>query len=150
MAKTYNEKIEAAKAEIKQKEALIKKFLQQQKAQERKDRNHRLCKRGGLVEKLLPDLIKLSDEQFQVFVDKTLLTRHTKNILAELVPPESNANDNQQSNTNAAHDGNTATTTPAETQSHSETVPTPKPTATAHNVNANNNSKPAQAAKVAG
>ena len=32
---------------------------------ERKDRTNRLCKRMGLFEKLLPDTIPLTEEQFQ-------------------------------------------------------------------------------------
>ena len=87
--KTTAEKIEAAKIEKQQAEARIKKLLQEQKSQERKDRNHRLCKRGGQVEKLLPDLIRLTDEQFDTFVQKTLLTGFAEKVLRGLVPPES-------------------------------------------------------------
>ena len=87
MARTLNERIEAAKAEVAQKEARVKELLQQQKAQERKDRNHRLCERGGLVEKLLPDLLKLTDEQFDTFVQKTLMSGFAEKVLRGLVPP---------------------------------------------------------------
>jgi len=41
--------------------------MQEQKEQERKDRTNRLCKRMGLFEKLLPDCITLTEEQFQTF-----------------------------------------------------------------------------------
>ena len=87
MRRTIIERVEAAKEEIRQKEAHLKLLLQQQKTQERKDRNHRFCKRGGLVEKLLPDMAFLTDEQFEIFVEKVLLTPHTSRILAGLVPP---------------------------------------------------------------
>lgn len=87
MKKTLAQKIEENQEEIRQKKALAKKLVQQQKAQDRKDRIHRRCKRGGLVEKLLPDLEKLTDEQFDVFVKRCLLTPHTRGILAGLVTP---------------------------------------------------------------
>jgi NCAIR mutase (PurE)-related protein len=90
--KTTSEKIEAAKIEKQQAEARIKKLLQEQKAEERKIRNHRLCKRGGLVEKLLPDLSRLTDEQFDTFVQKTLMSGFAEKILRGLVPPESESN----------------------------------------------------------
>ena len=57
-----------------------------------KDRNHRLCKRGGLIEKLLPDLAQLTDEQFDNFVQKTLMSGFAEKILRGLVPPESESN----------------------------------------------------------
>lgn len=70
---------------INQLEQQKKQLIQRQKTQERKDRNHRLCKRGGLVKKLLPDMITITDEQFEIFLDKILLTEHAKAILADFV-----------------------------------------------------------------
>ena len=86
--KTLDERIEAAKAEVAQKEARVKELLQQQKKKERTDRNHRLCKRGGKVESLLPGLAKLTDEQFETFVQKTLLSGFAEKVLRQLVPAE--------------------------------------------------------------
>ena len=112
--KTTAERIEAARIEKQQAETRIKKLLQEQKAQERKERNHRLCKRGGLVEKLLPDLIKLTDEQFEIFVQKTLMSGFAEKILRGLVPPESDAES----------DNGIAAISPAETAKRAaETVP---------------------------
>ncbi|MCL2079817.1 MAG: DUF3847 domain-containing protein [Oscillospiraceae bacterium] len=85
--KTLNERIESAKVEKQQAEARIKKLLQEQKAEERKARNHRFCKRGGFMEKLLPDLALLTDEQFETFFKKTTANNYGRNALAELVPP---------------------------------------------------------------
>ena len=82
--KTTSEKIEAARLEKQQAEARIKKLLQEQKADERKARNHRLCKRGGQVEKLLPGLAELTEEQFETFVQKTLLTGFAEKVLRGL------------------------------------------------------------------
>jgi hypothetical protein len=130
MAKTVDARIEAAKEEIKQKEALIKKLLQQQKAQERKERNHRLCKRGGLVEKLLPGLIKLSDEQFQTFVDKTLLTGFAEKILRGLVPLETEPGE-ADNGTDTGQSSDSVTPHTTEPQEQKNAAPAPKPTATA-------------------
>ena len=56
-------------------------LFQEQKEQERKDRTNRLCKRMGLFEKLLPDTIPLTEEQFQTFLEQTVLTEHSHRIL---------------------------------------------------------------------
>jgi len=87
--KTTAEKIEAAKLEKQQAENRIKKLLQEQKAEERRIRTHRLCKRGGQVEKLLPGLARLTEEQFETFVEKTLLTGLAEKVLRGLSPQES-------------------------------------------------------------
>nr|AGS52514.1 hypothetical protein [uncultured bacterium contig00005] len=94
--KTIEERIENARAELAQKEAQVRRLLQQQKAQDRKERAHRLCSRGALVEKLLPGLAELTDEQFDVFVNKTLLTGYAERTLRQLLPaePESGAGRN--------------------------------------------------------
>ena len=86
--KTLDERIEAARVEKQQAEARIKGLLNQQKTQERKDRNHRLCKRGGQVEKLLPGLAELTEEQFETFVQKTLLTGFAEKVLRGLSSEE--------------------------------------------------------------
>ena len=140
--KTLDERIAAAKAEAAQKEARVKELLQQQKAQERKDRNHRLCKRGGQLEKLLPELPRLTEEQFEIFVKKCLLTPHTKGILAELAPPEpEHKNDGSDSMMN----GEGAVTETAVTEARTNTQPAQKAPATAHNISANNKQRPVQA-----
>ena len=72
--KTLDEKIALAQKEAEQKQNRLKELLLQQKAEERKARNHRFCKRSGIMEKLLPDLAKLNDDQFKTFVQRTLLS----------------------------------------------------------------------------
>ena len=81
MAKTKAEKITSIEEEIRQLENKKKRLIQEQKEQERKDRTNRLCKRMGLFEKLLPDTISLTEEQFQTFLEKTVLTEHSRRIL---------------------------------------------------------------------
>ena len=73
MAVTKLERINNIENEIRQLENQRKQLLQQHKEQERKERTHRLCKRGGLLESILPDTITLTDEQFKMFLEKTLL-----------------------------------------------------------------------------
>jgi len=81
MTKTKLEKIESIKEEINQLKERQKLLRQQHNAQERKDRTKRLCKRGGLLESMLPDTIPLSDEQFKTFMEKTMLTDFSRRIL---------------------------------------------------------------------
>ena len=87
MTKTRQERIGGIDDEIarlRKRQALLR---QQQSKQERKERTHRLCKRGGIVEKLLPDMARLTDGQFEVFVEKVLLTPQAAKVLSGLAPP---------------------------------------------------------------
>ena len=86
--KTLNEQIAAARAEVAQKEARVKELLQRQKTEERKARNHRLCKRGGQLESLFPALAKLTEEEFETFVQKTLMTGFAEKVLRGLASEE--------------------------------------------------------------
>jgi len=54
------------------------------KEQERKDRTNRLCKRIGLFEKLLPDTITLTEEQFKTFLEQTAAAKHGRRLLEEM------------------------------------------------------------------
>jgi hypothetical protein len=85
--RTLDEQIDAAKQKIEQKENYLKGLLGKQKEKERKARNHRLCQRGGVIEKALPDIIMLTDEQFGVFVQKALLSGYAARVIKELLPP---------------------------------------------------------------
>lgn len=81
MAKTKAEKIAAIELQMTQLENQRKKLIQEKKQQERKDRTKRLCKRMGLFESMLPESISLTDEQFQIFLEKTIATEHSRRIL---------------------------------------------------------------------
>ena len=82
--KTLNEQIESAQVEIRQRENRLKELLQKQKVQERKERTHRLCERGGYLESILPESVLLTAEQFKTFLDKTLLTDFARRNLISL------------------------------------------------------------------
>jgi len=161
MAKTLNDKIEAAKAEIKQKEAQIKQLVQQQKERERKDRTHRFCTRGGIMERLLPDLAIITDEQFKTFVEKTMQSNYAVKILREFAPQTTEPTDEPNGNTDVTQNGVSAAPVPAgitertepapaptstETAAHTETAPTVKPTETAARTNPAPKPKPAATA----
>ena len=84
MAKTIDEKIAEAQAKIEQYKNQEKQLIQKQKTQERKERTKRLCSRHGLLEKYMPDLITITDEQFEMFIKKGIDTSYGRNILAEI------------------------------------------------------------------
>jgi hypothetical protein len=79
--KTLNEQIEAARTEIRQKENRLKELVQKQKAEERKARTRRLCERAGYLESILPETITLTKEQFQAFLNMTLLNDFARRTL---------------------------------------------------------------------
>ena len=81
MAKTRAEKIEGLKEEITQHQNQIKRLMQAQREQDRKDRTRRLCQRMGLIESMLPDTITLTDEHFKSFLEKTIVTEQSRRIL---------------------------------------------------------------------
>ncbi len=84
MAKTKAEKIADIEMQMTQLENQRKKLIQEQKQQERTDRKKRLCKRMGLFERLLPETIRLTDEQFKMFLEQTVATEHGRSLLVEL------------------------------------------------------------------
>ncbi len=84
MPKTKLEKIAGIEEEIRQLENRRRLLVQEQKAQERKDRTKRLCRRMGLFESLVPDSIPLTEEQFKTFLEKTVAAEHGRRLLDEL------------------------------------------------------------------
>ena len=102
-SRPLNERIESAKEEIKQKENRLKELLQKQKTRERIDRNHLLCERCAYLESILPDTISLTYEQFQTYLNKTLLNDFANRILRGLTVESVAA-----ANTTNPDNGNTA------------------------------------------
>jgi hypothetical protein len=82
---TYQEKIAIAEAEILQLQNRAKEYKQKLKAQERAERTRRICQRGGYIEKVLPDTILLTGENFQNLIDAALCTNFAQNKLTELL-----------------------------------------------------------------
>jgi len=110
MAKTRTEKIEGLKEEITQHQNQIKRLLQAQRAQDRKDRTRRLCERMGLFESMLPDTITLTADHFKTFLEKAILTEQSRRILDGLLTAQNAATPAPQGAGSAASD---TTSTPA-------------------------------------
>jgi hypothetical protein len=82
--RTTAERIDAQKERMEQMQNEMKRLKRQQSAEERKARNHRICVRGGHIEKILPDTIGLSDARFFTFLEKTVANDFGKKILVTL------------------------------------------------------------------
>ncbi len=134
MARTRTERIAEIKAERERLANKAKELLQAQRAQDRKDRTKRLCRRMGLFESLLPETITLTDEQFQSFLEQTVTTEQGRKLLAGMKPQETAA-DAQES----AGAAKPATTTPA-----------PEPAATAQASGADEGKDEGNGARVRG
>jgi hypothetical protein len=85
MSKTTAEKIASKDEQIQQLQNQKKQLIQKQKADERKARNNRLFRRHGLFEKYMPDLIVITDEQFEDFIRRGINTSYGQKILAEIL-----------------------------------------------------------------
>jgi len=84
MAQTkLQQQIEASAKRIQDEQRRLKTLERQQAERDRKDRNHRLCKRHGFIESLLPDIINLTDEQFQSFVKNHIANKHGISAIAD-------------------------------------------------------------------
>ena len=90
--KNIDQQIESTQEKIKQEQNRLKELYQKQKEQERKERTKRLCKRAGLLESLLPDTIALTDEQFHVFLEKTVANDYGRRTLANIAAQGSKDN----------------------------------------------------------
>ena len=72
MARTRTEKIENIQTQIQELENQRKRLLQQQKAQDRKDRTHRLIERGAILESLIPGADTFTNDQIKSFLEKLI------------------------------------------------------------------------------
>lgn len=83
--KTDAEKVAEKDAKILQLQNEKKAILQRKKAKERKERNHRLCRRHGMIESFMPDIIPITDDQFEAFIRTHMNTQNGRNKLAEII-----------------------------------------------------------------
>ena len=74
-------KIEENKKKIRQYENREKIIKQKLSVEERKARNHRLCKRGGFMESLVPELIAMPDEEARAFLHLALTSQPAQEFL---------------------------------------------------------------------
>ena len=73
--------IEDGKKKIRQFENREKMLRQKLSKEERKARNHRLCKRGGFMESLVPELIAMPDEDAKAFLRLALTSEPAQEFL---------------------------------------------------------------------
>ena len=73
--------IEDRKKKIRQFENREKMLRQKLSVEERKARNHRLCKRGGFMESLVPELIAMPDEEAKAFLRLALTSEPVREYL---------------------------------------------------------------------
>jgi hypothetical protein len=85
MSVTKEERISNIETQIAELVKQRKNIIQAQKAAERKARTHRLCKRGGEIEKNLPGIETLTEEEFKAFANITFLTPYSKKELAKIL-----------------------------------------------------------------
>jgi hypothetical protein len=85
MSVTKEERIANIETQIAELVKQRKNIIQAQKAAERKARTHRLCKRGGEIEKNLPGIETLTEEEFKAFANITFLTPYSKKELAKIL-----------------------------------------------------------------
>jgi len=88
MSKSKLEKAERLEEEIQRLKNEKKIVLQQHREQERKARAHRICKRGALLESILPESVDLTDEQLKILLEKTLQSNFARNRIEEMQSPK--------------------------------------------------------------
>jgi hypothetical protein len=85
MTKSKTERIESITEQIRQLESLKKELIQKQKAEDIRNRTHRLCRRHGQLEGFMPDLVTITDEQYEEFIKTGVDTRYGRKRLAEII-----------------------------------------------------------------
>ena len=82
------EKAARLEEEIRQLTNQRKIVLQQHKEEERKKRTHRICKRGAMIESILPESITFTDDQIKTLLEKVLTSGFAKSRIDEFLNPE--------------------------------------------------------------
>jgi len=85
MSKTRLEKIADYDEKIAQIKNLQKQELQKHHKEERAARTRRLCSRHGLLEKMLPEIITITDEQYLTFLEKAVTNEYGRGILNKII-----------------------------------------------------------------
>ena len=145
MAKSRKEKIASYDERIAQLENQRKQEIQKMKAEERKARTKRLCSRHGLLEKIMPDLIAITDEQFEEFIKRGINTSYGQKLLAEIMAKEAESG-TSNAPIGAGQSNEPTTAKPAETAAQSPPVTNTKPETTAAQLNGTNGARTAESA----
>ena len=122
-------RMDSVKARIEELKNQQKQLENEQKQEERKARTRRLCSRAGLLESMLPETVNLTDEQFKLFLEKTVANNFGRDKLKEVTAQPAAA---PQGKT-PPQDGEKPTPKATETAGHNNAPPLPKPANTAQN-----------------
>ena len=76
-----NAELELTQKKIRQYENRSKMLNRKLSIEKRKERNHRLCSRGGFIESIVPELITMTDEDAQVFFQLALTSETAREFL---------------------------------------------------------------------
>lgn len=85
MAKSRQEKIISYDEQIAKLQEQRKKEMEKHRQEERKEQDKRRRTRGEIIEKLMPDTVSLTIEEFTVFINKTTANTFGRDKLAEIV-----------------------------------------------------------------
>ena len=145
MAKSRKEKIASYDERIAQLENQRKQEIQKMKAEERKARTKRLCCRHGLLGKIMPDLIVITDEQFEEFIKRGINTSYGQKLLAEIMAKEAESG-TPNAPTGAGQSTEPTTAKPAETAAQSTPATNTQPETAAAKPNGTTGAKTAESA----
>ena len=76
-----NAEMELTQKKIRQYENRNKMLDRKLAIEKRKERNHRLCSRGGFIESIVPELITMTDEDAQTFFRLALTSEPAREFL---------------------------------------------------------------------
>ena len=76
-----NAELERTQKKIRQYENRSKMLDRRLAIEKRKERNHRLCSRGGFIESIVPELITMTDEDAQTFFRLALTSEPARGFL---------------------------------------------------------------------
>ena len=136
--KTLKERIDESLSIMEKHQKAHDLLMAQFNEREEKDRVHRCCKRGGYVEKYIPELKTLTDKQFYSYVEKVMLTDDARLILME-ISEEAEAPDEPKEDKTIGQNSGTAAHKPVEASAQPHTPPAPKPATTPYNSGTNGN-----------
>ena len=76
-----NAELERTEKQLQQYENRNKILNRKLSVEKRKERNHRLCSRGGFIESIVPELITMTDEDAQTIFRLALTSEPARGIL---------------------------------------------------------------------
>ena len=120
MSKTRLEKIADYDEQIAHIKNLQKMERQKHSKEERAARTRRLCSRHGLLEKMLPEIVTISDEQYQTFLERAVMTETARKLLSDM-SKQTTATAPPQASGSAAQTSKPTTPKPAETKQDEDT-----------------------------